>query len=35
MTGLADQDGSDSGTDVTVSGKRSLLGEPASGKDPL
>jgi hypothetical protein len=34
-TGLADQDGGDSGTDATASGKWPLLGEPASGKDPL
>jgi hypothetical protein len=34
-TGLADQDGGDSGTRATASGKRPLLSEPASGKDPL
>jgi hypothetical protein len=34
-TGLVDQDGGDSGTRATASGKRPLLSEPASGKDPL
>jgi len=34
-TDLADQDGGYSGNDASDSGKRPLLGEPASGKDPL
>jgi len=34
-TDLADQDGGYSGNDAADSGKRPLLGEPASGKDPL
>jgi hypothetical protein len=34
-TGLIDQDGGDSGSQVAESGKRSHLSEPASWKDPL
>lgn len=34
-TGLIDQDGGKSGSDATLSGMRSLFGDPAPWKDPL